>query len=199
MKKLYLASKSPRRKQLLQQIGLHPQVVDSDYQEEPLDGLDPAELVERHALGKARAAAAKLEDGIVLAADTVVVLDGKILGKPNSVSQAALMLRELSGRTHRVYTGVCVLDLQSGLELCSSECTSVTVRRLTDNDITAYLTTGEPFDKAGAYGIQGYAAVFVERICGCYFNVVGLPLSMTAGMLQSVGYSVPAVWMEKRN
>ena len=148
--------------------------------------LPPQELVMALAASKAREVAAQSGAGdVVIGADTVVCLDGQIFGKPGTACEAADMLRSLSGRTHEVFTGVCVI--RNGRELLRYERTFVTFRSLSEEEIAAYLASGESMDKAGAYGIQGRAALFTERISGDYFNVMGLPLCLLGEMLKEQG------------
>jgi septum formation protein len=138
--------------------------------------------------GAADEIARTLKSGeVVIGADTVVVTEGKILGKPECPEDAVRMLRELGGRTHRVYTGVTVIDTGTGRILSEYECTAVTFGEMTEREIADYVETGEPLDKAGAYGIQGYGARFIKKIDGCYFNVVGLPLNRLYAMLKTLG------------
>lgn len=184
---LILASGSPRRQELLRQIGLSFTVVPSQVQENLPSG-EPAHLVESLALAKAGEVAGRLRSGLVLGADTVVALDGAILGKPSGPAEAAAMLSRLSGKHHDVYTGLALVHAASGHRMVEHEHTVVRFRKLLDSEIAAYVQSGEPLDKAGAYGIQGLAAVFVSGITGCYFNVVGLPLSRLWRMLQEFHY-----------
>jgi septum formation protein len=187
-KKLILASASPRRRQLLEQIGLIFQVMPSGVDEDDDDivGRDPLANVQAIALRKARDVADRIENGIVIGADTQILADGEILGKPEGAADAVRMLSKLSGRVHRVITGVALVDAATGSEETWVETTLVTFRELTEGEISAYVKTGEPMGKAGAYGIQGRAAAFVERIEGCYFNVVGLPLAKLAQKLKEL-------------
>ncbi len=144
------------------------------------------------ALRKAQAGAANVANagaGLVIAADTVVVIDNRVLGKPASEQEASAMLQTLSGREHRVITGVAVISLAQGEYMVEAEETGVVFKALTDAEIARYVASGEPMDKAGAYGIQGKGAILVKSINGCYFNVVGLPLTRLAGMLQAFGYT----------
>jgi septum formation protein len=178
---LYLASASPRRAQLVKLLGAKHVVISPTHVDETHDGkLAPAEYVEQLALDKAKALIPKLsenEQGIIIGADTTVVLENAILGKPNDADDAKAMLRRLSGNTHIVYTGVAIVDSVSGKAHSFVEKTSVTFRELTDNEIANYVASGSPMDKAGSYGIQeDHGAVFVSRIEGDYYNVVGLPL-----------------------
>jgi septum formation protein len=199
---LILASASPRREALLAQIGLPFRVQPSSLTEQgAVEAEDPASFVEQAARAKADEVAARVGDGpstgsgqaLVLGADTVVVVGAQVLGKPDSAAQARDMLRRLSGVTHRVYTGLALVQVEGGRvtrRRMAHEVTGVTMRRLDEREIEGYIATGEPLDKAGAYGIQGRGAVLVERIEGCYFNVVGLPLARLAAMLQEFGVSV---------
>ncbi|NLP36889.1 MAG: septum formation inhibitor Maf [Firmicutes bacterium] len=179
MTKIILASASPRRAELLRQIGLDFEVQVSGVSEEGVVDKDPAKLVEKLAIAKALAVAKNQprREAVVIAADTVVCVDGTLLGKPKDSREAGEMLRLLSGRSHQVLTGIAVVALPVMKVLSQVEKTEVFMRRLSAAEIDWYLTSGEPYDKAGGYGIQGKAAVFVEKIEGCYFNVVGLPLA----------------------
>lgn len=191
---VYLASKSPRRRELLAQIGVAHQVLTTDAADEvdetPHAGEDPAAYVRRVALAKAAAGRGRLAaDGLpvrpVLAADTTVALDGRILGKPESNADAQAMLRALSGRRHQVYTAVATA-WNGNLDMALSE-SNVIMRPLSDHEIAHYVNTGEPMDKAGAYAVQGRAAIFIERIEGSYSGVMGLPLFETAKLLSGAG------------
>ena len=190
MSRIILASQSPRRRELLAQIGVSFTVEVSDT-DENVSGTDPAAIVQELARRKALAVASHHagEAVTVIGADTIVVYEGEILGKPKDPDDARRMLRELSGNAHQVYTGVCVIDMSSdrnrenikGLrpdnrEISFAERTDVFVAPLTDAEINAYIKTGEPFDKAGSYGIQGTFARHIEKIEGDYTNVVGLPV-----------------------
>jgi septum formation protein len=190
MKTIVLASTSPRRAALLKQIGLDFTVVASNVVEEGINLANPRELAEKLALVKAGAVAAKHKESLVIAADTVVCVDGQTLGKPRDALEAAAMLRSLSGRGHHVLTGVAVIDSTSGRLLTHVEDTRVFMRGISEEEIGWYVASGEPYDKAGGYGIQGKAAIFVERLEGCYFNVVGLPLAALWQMLKSLGIKV---------
>lgn len=171
---LILASGSPRRKELLRLIVPDFLVEPADVDERAIAAPTPAALVRALALAKCRAVAALRPGDLVLGCDTVVDVDGQVLGKPADREQAAAMMRLLSGRSHLVHTGVALR--QGGREQVFSETTRVRFAPLTETEIAAYADTDEPYDKAGAYGIQGYAARFVEGIEGCYFNVMGLPV-----------------------
>ena len=185
--RLILASGSPRRRELLRGLGLEFEVMVSPDAEAPHPGLGPEELVRALAEEKALRvqALAADPDAVIVAADTVVEIDGTVLGKPGTPERAKEMLSSLSGRTHRVWTGVCVR--RGERMLCRAECTQVCFRELSSREIGAYVDTGEPMDKAGAYGIQGRAALFVREIRGDYFNVMGLPLCVLGLMLREFG------------
>ncbi|MGD0913785.1 MAG: Maf family protein [Terracidiphilus sp.] len=198
---LVLASASPRRRQLLTQAGFQFEVRPAHIPEDPRPGEDPIVYVTRLAREKAQvvfdqiaSGAANETDGpgamdlerlAVLGADTTVTFDGQILGKPEDREDAARILRMLSGRSHRVITGVALVTHQA-VEV-AAEVTAVQFLTLSDAEIEAYIATGEPMDKAGAYGIQGLAAKWIPRVQGCYFNVMGLPLALVATMLEGRG------------
>jgi septum formation protein len=183
-KTLILASRSPRRQRLLEQVGLMAAVQPCDMDEIFDPALSAAENATVLALAKAECVARSVEDGIILGADTIVVLDGRMLGKPASAAEAVAMLQTLSGKTHTVATGIALVDRPSNRHMTAVELTEVTFRHLPLGEIEEYVAGGSPLDKAGAYGIQDdYGAVFVTRIVGCYYNVVGLPLSRLHRML----------------
>ncbi len=200
--RIYLASKSPRRRELLRQIGVNFDVLtfragarddDADVDETPLAGEAVDHYVERLALAKAEAGVRRvlwrrLLARPVLAADTTLELDGEIIGKPRDAADAHAILARLSGRQHRVLTAVAISDGErTRSRLSVSE---VRFRTLSEHDIRRYVATGEPMDKAGAYGIQGHAAVFIEEIRGSYSGIMGLPLFETAALLEIFGYPV---------
>lgn len=188
--RLILASSSRRRAEILTDAGLQFSVISSAVDESPLPGEKPEVLVQRLASAKAELVIARaLGPSIIIAADTVVVLDQKILGKPHSVEEARHMLQQLSGRIHTVMTGVALVRLPDAERREFVEITSVQFRAIADEELVSYLDTEEPYDKAGAYAIQGLAGRFIPRIEGCYFNVVGLPLSRLVTELQSLGWS----------
>lgn len=192
-RRIILASASPRRRELLQQIGLTFEVIPAGVVESGRSTADPVALVRELARDKALDVAQQVEDGLVLGADTIVVSDTRVLGKPADAGEAAEMLRLLSGRVHQVITGVTVVDCRAGQAAhvdVAHAVTDVHFLPWSDADIAAYIATGEPMDKAGAYAIQGYASVLIDRIDGCYFNVVGLPLSLVARLLRSRGVPV---------
>jgi len=174
---LVLASQSPRRRQLLARLGLTFRVAPSGAPEDLPEGVEPGPAAEALARLKAEVVAVEHPDAVTLAADTVVVLDGDLLGKPEDAADAARMLRLLSGRTHTVHTGIALVYPPDGRSVSTFESTAVTFAPLTDGEIAAYVATGSPMDKAGAYGIQDdLGALFVEGVAGDYYNVVGLPL-----------------------
>ena len=186
---LILASASPRRGAILEAAGIRFQRRPTEIDESPLPGESPEACVVRLAEEKARHAARKVTDPvIVVGADTLVVVDGEALAKPVDEQDARRMLRLLSGRAHRVITGIAVLRLPDGAMRCAAETTTVTFAPLTDREIDDYIATGEPMDKAGAYGIQERAGRFITRIEGCYFNVVGLPLARLYVLLRELGW-----------
>ncbi len=182
---LILASASPRRRELMALAGLEFRVCVSDCDESVPDCLSPGEAAVDTARRKAFAVADRFPEDTVIGADTIVVIDGAILGKPKDGRDAASMLRRLSGRTHSVYTGVCVVSGGEAHSFC--EKTDVTFYRLTEDEINGYIATGEPADKAGAYGIQGKGSLLVKSISGDYFNVVGLPISVLVRLLIEIG------------
>ena len=183
--RVVLASGSPRRRELLKLVGIAHEVRPANIDESLRPRETPARHAERLAREKASAVSTRDPNLIVIGADTIVVINRKILGKPASVEQAAAMLRQLSGREHKVVTAVAV---SRGKKLRSAvEEVQVRFRKLRDDEIDAYIATGEPMDKAGAYGIQGYGATIVECVDGDYFSVMGLPLARLVGLLRDVG------------
>lgn len=175
---LILASQSPRRKLLLRQIGLTFTVRPSDVREDLWDHETPRHNAKRIALSKAVKVAGEVKSGIVIGADTIVVLGKSILGKPRSATEARRMLRRLSGRMHTVYTAFALIDVATRKKVVRIEATKVWFRKLANKEIIEYVRSGSPMDKAGAYGIQDdYGAVFVRRVEGCFYNVVGFPLT----------------------
>jgi len=175
---IYLASKSPRRKKLLKQLNLKFKTRDLHFQEQFNHGEDPVFLVKRLSIEKLNHALLKIKKGIIITADTIVVIDNHILGKPKNKIDAKRILKKLSGRTHNVYTGYSIYNSGNNKFITDFENTLVTFRKLSNEEIDDYISTGSPMDKAGAYGIQDdFGAVFIEKIDGCYYNVVGLPLA----------------------
>ena len=193
---IILASQSPRRKELLGQVGISDFIIRPAVGEEKAaPGLTPAQLVEALSLHKGLEVASTAPGDLVIAADTVVAVDGQVLGKPHSKEEAVQMLTALSGRTHTVYTGVTLC--RDGDVLTEHEATQVRFRPLTAREIEAYVATGEPMDKAGSYGIQGYGALLVEGIEGDYSNVVGLPVCRLGRMLARFGVDALALAAQK--
>ena len=182
---LVLASASPRRQELLRNVGITFEVQPADIPEDPLPGEGAKECAERLAREKALAVARQRPQDCVLGADTVVVVDGELLGKPSGAADAARMLRRLSGREHQVITGVCLVA--GGQCSVASETTSVTMSEISENEIPGYVASDEPLDKAGAYAIQGIASRWIPRIEGDYSNVVGLPVALVWRMLRETG------------
>lgn len=189
---IYLASKSPRRREILSELKIPFELIDSPYQEKLEDVMDlsPKQQAAKLAGLKAFQAAAPLSEGIVVGADTIVVHGETILGKPADRQDAASMLYSLSGKSHQVITGIAVVDVNGLRTLTHAEVTRVFFRKLTSSEIEFYLNTDEPYDKAGAYGIQGHAALFVERLEGCYFNVVGFPVVAFRNLMLQLGYDL---------
>ena len=185
---LLLASGSPRRRELMSLITPDYTVITSDVDETKIAADSPAHLAKALATAKARAVAEENPDDVVCGFDTVVECEGEVFGKPKDEADAVRMLRALSGREHRVWSGVCIREGEK--VLAESECTSVHFRALTDEEIHAYIATGEPLDKAGAYGYQGLASRFVERIEGDFFNVMGLPVCRMGQMLREFDISL---------
>jgi septum formation protein len=187
---IILASASPRREQLLKQIGVSFRVIPSEADETNAAALKPGEYVKQCALAKAKSVSAQVNpDDIVIGADTVVVLAETMFGKPAGAMDAAQMLQKLSGRTHSVWSGLAVLAPQRNFVIAVE--TKVTLAELSAQQIERYVASGEPFDKAGAYAIQGLGSVFVKRIDGCFYNVVGLPLQVLSGQLNELGILLP--------
>ena len=183
--RVILASQSPRRRELLSLVGIRHEVRPANVDEQYLPGEEPAAHAERLARAKAAVIAEAEPDAVVIGSDTIVVVDGEVLGKPADEAHAARMLRQLSGRSHLVMTAVAVR--WGGAELSMVEEVEVTFGVLDDDRIGAYIATGEPMDKAGAYGIQGYGATIVERVNGDYFSVMGLPLFRLVQLMARLG------------
>ncbi len=172
-----LASSSPRRKKLLNQIGFNFTVIPSNLEEHQNLNLPPEAFTEFWAREKAKFIAKSYPDYFIIGADTVVILNGKILGKPKNVIESKDMLRSLSGKTHEVITGVSLILLNEGIDLTFNEQTFVSIQAINDHDITKYIKTYNPLDKAGSYGIQDGFSIYINSIQGCYYNVMGFPLS----------------------
>lgn len=187
MKKIILASASPRRKNLLRQIGLDFEVHVSNYKETIDTRLTPHKLAQKLSLGKARDVATKHKNALILAADTFVVFRGEILGKPKDTQDAKRMLWLLRGASHSILTGFTIIDTPSGKTVTKSIESTVYMKKLSQREIDAYVATGEPLDKAGAYGIQEKGSIFIEKIEGDYFNIVGLPIYSVITELKKFG------------
>ncbi|MDP8216027.1 MAG: Maf family protein [Candidatus Kaelpia imicola] len=192
MVKIILASESKARKELLRQVGLYFSVVVPAVKEERALKSKPEDLVISNALKKAEDVASKFKSGIVIAADTVVLSGDKIIGKPANIAQARLMLKEISRKSYWVYSGLAVINLCGGSKEVGYEKTEIFMHQLSDQDIAGYFKKVDPLDKAGAFDIQGLGAVFIERIEGCFYNVVGLPLARLMKMLKKMGVSLSA-------
>ncbi len=192
MKTIILASASPRRKEILEKTGLKFRTDESDYEEKMVSGLKPHELAVLLSRKKARVVARRYRDAIIIAADTVVVLRGRLFGKPRDAEEARKMLKALSGKSHYVITGFTIIDTEIKKELSRSIETKVFFKRLSAVEIEAYIRSGEPLDKAGAYGIQGLGAVIVKKMEGDFFNVMGLPLNAVVESLKKFGINVLA-------
>ena len=189
-RKIILASASPRRKEILGKTGLKFSVDAGDYEEDMDLALKPRQLARFLSSEKAKAVAVKYPSALVIAADTFIVFQGSLLGKPHTREEARRMLTLLNGRQHSVLTGFTVIDTRTGKKLSRSVETKVFFKKMTVQEIESYVKTGEPLDKAGAYAIQGFGAVLVKKIEGDYFNVMGLPLRSLTGVLRKFGVSV---------
>lgn len=186
MKKIILASASPRRKQLLEQMKLKFEIIPSNIIEDYQENQEPEEVARDLAKKKAMDIARISKNSLVIGADTVVFLN-EILGKPRDEKDALEILKKLSGKTHYVITGIAVIDSSTKKLVVDHEKTAVKMKKISEREIKDYISTGEPMDKAGAYGIQGLGSVFIEEIHGCYFNVVGLPISKLYSILKGFG------------
>ncbi|MFP4424121.1 MAG: Maf family protein [Candidatus Woesearchaeota archaeon] len=189
---IILASSSPRRKEILDKLGISYTAIPSDYEEEMHLKLSPPRLVMRLAHNKAKDVARK-NKGIIVGVDTVVVTD-RIIGKPKSSKEAEQMLQEISGKNIRIYSGIALIN--QDITLTDSEMTRVKMGKIDKSTIKAYVRTGEPLDKAGAFAIQGKGAIFIEKINGCYHNVMGLPTFRLASMFQQIGINIPSFWLK---
>lgn len=196
MRKIILASNSPRRKKLLQQIGLDFSIEESGYEEKPIPNATPSEIAKFLSLEKANLVAVKHQDAIIIAADTLVVIDNEILGKPTSEENAREMLRKLSSRTHSVITGFTIIDTAKNKAITDCVETKVTFKDLSELEMAAYVETQDLMDKAGAYAIQEKGGLFVKSIEGDYFNVVGLPLYAVSKALGEFGVDILGAYEE---
>lgn len=193
-KEIILASSSPRRRELLRQIGVEFKVIPAEIEEDNSNekGKSPIEVVKNNALLKAQKVAEMVSNSnsLIISADTIVVLDGKIIGKPKDEKDAINILKKLRGKYHYVFTGLAVFETPQNRFLVSAVKSKVKMRDYSDEEIERYVATGEPMDKAGAYGIQGKGALLVEKIEGDYYNIVGLPLVRLYNLLDRMGYSI---------
>lgn len=193
MKPIVLVSSSPRRRELLERAGLEFTVDEADIEENQIDDADPAELAKSISMAKALAAAPRHPGSILIAADTLGWLDGQILGKPRNKEDARRMLEAMSGRCHRVITGFTIIDTNTGRAVSKTVETAVHFKTISKGDIDKYIATGEPLDKAGGYAIQGAGGMFVDRIEGDYYNVVGLPVNALAKALKTYNIETPGL------
>lgn len=194
--KLVLASASPRRQELITLLGLPVQILPSRVDEDTPDYWTPTEIVEGLSIRKALAVKSEMTETseghlIIVGSDTIVVLNGNVMGKPRDAEEAEQMLHQLSGQVHKVYTGITCIRVSDAKTVTSHRITKVRMRQLTEGQISRYVATGEPMDKAGAYGIQELGSVLVDSIEGCYFNVVGLPLSLLSVLLEQFDITIP--------
>ncbi|HUD04551.1 MAG TPA: Maf family protein [Patescibacteria group bacterium] len=192
MKKIILASKSPRRKKILEQVGLNFEVMVSDFDETKIKFKTPQEMVEKLSLAKAKLIAKKNPGAIIIGADTTVIFKKEIIGKPKSKADAFRILRLLSGNTHEIVTGFTVI--KGSKSITKHVISKVKFKKLSNAEIKAYVATGEPMDKAGGYGIQEKGGLFMENITGDYFNVVGLPIFAVAQALKQFGVGITKNW-----
>jgi septum formation protein len=196
-RQIVLASGSPRRKELLSGLGVSFSVVVSDVNEDIQGTYSPDEIVTMLAQRKAEAVVKEVQEGLVIGSDTIVVLDQEVLGKPSSEEDAFSMLCKLQGNVHTVFSGVVIIDVETGSSKVGFQSTNVKLRPLSEKEILLYISTKEPMDKAGAYAIQGLGATLVESIEGDYFTVVGLPLALTAQYLNEFGVDILAIAAHK--
>ncbi|MFA6534397.1 MAG: Maf family protein [Patescibacteria group bacterium] len=189
-KKIILASASPRRRDILKQIGLNFTIEESNYHEDLKLRLPPQKLVKRLAEGKALAVANKHRNAIIIAADTIVVFRNKVLGKPKSTSEARQVLRQLSGKSNYLYTALVVIDTASGKKFTVIDGVKIDFRRITEAEIKVYVASGEPLDKAGSYAIQGLGGLFITKITGNYYSMLGMPIVKLTAILRKLGVKV---------
>lgn len=188
--KIILASTSPRRSALLKQIGLNFEIMPSRFEEDMSLKLSHAGLAEFLAYGKAKEVAGRIKSGVVIGSDTFLVFNKKRIGKPKGAQDARRMLKMISGKNVMIYSGVAIVDIKKGRAITDHEITKVKIKKLSPKEISDYVKTGEPLDKAGAFAIQGAGAVFIEKINGCYSNVIGLPLYNLYKNLKKIGVDV---------
>ncbi|MDO7786260.1 Maf family protein [Desulforamulus aquiferis] len=190
MQPIILASASPRRQELLANLGIDFVIRVSEVDETLEEHISPAQQVERLAERKAAAVAVDIQDGLVIGADTLVFNAGQVLGKPINREDAVKMIETLQGKSHEVFTGIAVIDAATGQAVVTHQATAVRFKSMTREQIERYVNTGEPMDKAGGYAVQGKASVFIDSIRGCYYNVVGLPVSKLADVLRRFGVEI---------
>jgi len=190
MQKIILASGSPRRKELLEGVFKHIVICPGSFEEDNTRCMEPTKLAMDHGLGKAKDVAKGFDSGIVIGCDTIVVLDGKVIGKPIDENDAKAILNRINGQEVEVISGLAIIDIDSGQTITDSVTTKVLMKRMTDEQIEKYIAMGEPLDKAGAFAAQGVGSLFIERIDGCFFNVVGLPLNRLYSHLEKLGVDV---------
>jgi len=188
--KIILASSSPRRKELLEQIGLQFEIIPSGYEEDMSLDLSNEELAKTLAYNKAKDVVDKVENGVVIGSDTFIVFSGKRIGKPRDEKDAKEILQMISGQTVTIYSGLAIINKQNKKEITDFEITDVKIKELTEKEIKEYIETGEPLDKAGAFAIQGRGAIFIEKINGCFSNVIGLPLYKLYTNLLKIGVDI---------
>ncbi len=188
--KIILASSSPRRKELLEKMGLEFEIIPSSYEEDMTEPLPPYELIMKLAKGKAEDVAKRVKSGIVIGVDTFVVFENKKLGKPKDESDAYNALKLISGKNIEVYSGICIIDVELKKEIVDFEVSTVKIKELSDDEINAYIASGEPLDKAGSFAIQGMGSIFIERITGSYSNIVGLPVNKLYSHLKEFGVNI---------
>lgn len=189
-KRIYLASNSPRRKQLLEQIGLKFEICSSDYEENMTLDLKPIELAKHLSIGKAKSAVKNIQSGLIISADTFISFDNKVLGKPIDEKDAKNTLESISGKIVEVITGFTAINTETKKQISKAVVTKVFIKKLSDKEIDNYIKTREPMDKAGAFGIQGVGSLLVEKIEGDYNNIVGLPLFALAEVLKEFGVNL---------
>lgn len=188
--KIILASTSLRRKELLKQIGLDFEIAPNGYEEDMSLKVSNVKLAKTLALGKARSAAENILSGIIIGSDTFIVFNGKRIGKPKDENDARKILRRLSGKTMKIYSGIAVIDAEKEKEFSDYEITTLKLKKMSKQEIESYLKTREPLNKAGAFDIHGHGAVFIKKINGCYSNAVGLPLYKLYSLLQKTGVNI---------
>lgn len=188
--KIILATTSSQRHGLAQTMGLEFEIAPSNYEEDMTKEMNPKEMVITFAYGKASDVAKRFKEGIVIGIDTIVVFNGKNLGKPNTEEEAFNMLKSYSGKKQYVYSGVCLVDCKTGKTIKDCEITEVYFKKLEDKEIKSYIATGEALDKAGGYGMQDLASIFIKKINGCYFNVMGFPIYNIYKNLKKLGVNI---------